>query len=124
MGLKKVDNLTGIVVFPNSLCIITFSPFAYFTEMTHNAALGQHEFLRMNKQVRMVVSPPSSELVSFVGCLFRSGISHLYTDETNPRGGQKYQVSQNIPSLVGFTQWTCATELTLEVKPVLKPCWG
>lgn len=93
--------------------------------MTHerHAAWGHTEFLRMNKQVCMVVSAPA-EWVSFVGCLFCSGIRHLYTDETNPGGGQKYQVSRNIPSLVGFTQQICATYLTLEGKPVLKPCGG
>lgn len=37
---------------------------------------------------------------------------------------KKYQVSQNIPSLVSFSQWTGTTDLILEVKLVLKSCWG
>lgn len=78
LGLKKVDNIQVItsaiqrqaLLFPhNSLCIITFSLFAHFTEMAHDVATGQNEFLGMNKQLPMVVSAASPERVSFVGCL-------------------------------------------------------
>lgn len=78
LGLKKVDNIQVItsaiqrqaLLFPcNSLCIITFSLFAHFTEMAHVVATGQNEFLRMNKQLPMVVSPASPDRGSFVGCL-------------------------------------------------------